>query len=103
MSNSRHYLWLAVILLVAAALRGGYLYYAMHTPDYTWGDPDGYIDQARRLTTEGHWSWTFEAVTYRINQRRQSKTEHDGNGGGGPKESNRHPLPPAPNSAVTCT
>ena len=71
-SNRRHYLWLAVILLVAAALRGGYLYYAMHTPDYTWGDPDGYIDQARRLTREGHWSWTFDAVTYPINQRRHA-------------------------------
>lgn len=72
MVERRHYLWLVVILLVGAVLRGGYLHYAMQTPDYTWGDPDGYIDQARRLTADGQWNWTFDAVTYRINQRRHA-------------------------------
>jgi hypothetical protein len=66
------YLWLAAILLVAAALRVGYLFYAMHTPDYTWGDPDGYIGQAQRLTAGGEWRWTFDAVTYQINGRRHA-------------------------------
>lgn len=72
MIERRHYLSLAAILLIAAALRGGYLHYAMQSPDYTWGDPDGYIEQAHRLTEGGRWHWTFDAVTYRINQRRHA-------------------------------
>jgi hypothetical protein len=71
-TGRRHYLWLAVLLLVAGALRVGYLHHAMHTPDYTWGDPDGYIEQARRLTAGGGWRWTFDAVTYEIDQRRHA-------------------------------
>jgi hypothetical protein len=71
-TTRRQYLWLVAILLVAGVLRVGYLWYAMHTPDYTWGDPDGYIEQARRLTAGGGWHWTFDAVTYQINERRHA-------------------------------
>jgi 4-amino-4-deoxy-L-arabinose transferase-like glycosyltransferase len=70
--SRHHYIWVAAILLVGATLRLGYLQYAMQMPDYTWADPDGYIEQARRLTSDGGWRWTFDAVTYRINQRRHA-------------------------------
>ena len=39
----------------------------------------------------------------RIDHCRQAKTEHDGNGRGGPKESDLHPLPPTPTFAAICT
>jgi hypothetical protein len=69
----RHdYVWLAVILVLGFALRAGYLHYAVHTPDYSWQDPDGYIGQARHLVSGGEWRWTFDAVTFRIKNRRHA-------------------------------
>ncbi len=70
--HRRHYVWLAFIMIVGLALRAGYLSYAIHTPDYTWQDPDGYIGRAQRLVPDGHWRWTFDAVTYQIANRRHA-------------------------------
>ena len=71
-AQRRHYVWLALIMVVGLALRAGYLSYAINTPDYTWQDPDGYIGRARRLVPDGHWRWTFDAVTYQIANRRHA-------------------------------
>jgi len=63
-------IWLAVILAVALALRVWYFATAIHTPGYVWQDPDGYVEQALKLSNNGqHWQWTFKAVTYGINGR----------------------------------
>ena len=63
-------IWLTLILIVALALRVTYFTAAVHTPGYVWQDPDGYAEQALRLSQNGqHWQWTFKAVTYGINGR----------------------------------
>jgi 4-amino-4-deoxy-L-arabinose transferase-like glycosyltransferase len=71
-TRRRHYVWLALIMVLGLALRAGYLNYAIHTPEYTWEDPDGYIERARRLVRSGEWRWTFEAATFRIGNRRHA-------------------------------
>lgn len=71
-ARRRHYVWLALIMVVGLGLRAGYLNYAIQTPDYTWEDPDGYIERARRLVRSGEWRWTFDAATYRIVNRRHA-------------------------------
>lgn len=63
-------IWLTLILTVALALRLTYFAAAIHTPGYVWQDPDGYVEQALRLSQNGqHWQWTFKAVTYGIQGR----------------------------------
>lgn len=63
-------IWLSLILTGALALRVSYYTSAIHTPGYVWQDPDGYLEQALRLSQNGqHWQWTFKAVTYGINGR----------------------------------
>jgi len=59
-------------MVLGLALRAGYLNYAIQTPEYTWEDPDGYIERARRLVRSGEWRWTFDAATYRIVNRRHA-------------------------------
>lgn len=71
-ARRRHYVWLVLIMVLGLALRAGYLTYAIHTPEYTWADPDGYIERARRLVRSGEWRWTFEAATFRIVNRRHA-------------------------------
>lgn len=59
-----------LILTGALALRVSYFTAAIHTPGYVWQDPDGYVEQALRLSNKGqHWAWTFKAVTFGINGR----------------------------------
>jgi hypothetical protein len=59
---------LASILFLGLALRVAYFVHALRTPGFVWQDPDGYVTQALRLTAHG-WHWTFQAVTYRINDQ----------------------------------
>ena len=64
----------ALIAIVAAglALRLAYFAHAVHTPGYTWEDPDKYIAQAMRLAGPDGWRWTYRAVTYTINGQRHA-------------------------------
>jgi len=63
---------LLLILLFGLAVRLTALVGALHTPGYTWEDPDGYMAQAIRLAGPDGWAWTFEAVTYIINGQRHA-------------------------------
>lgn len=63
---------LLIILTLGLALRLAALVNALHTPGYSWEDPDGYMAQARRLAGRDGWAWTFDAVTYSINNQRHA-------------------------------
>ena len=70
--SRKHYVWLALILLLALGLRVAYFAAARQTPGYTWEDPDGYLRQALKLVQTGSWRWTFDAATYDIEYRRHA-------------------------------
>ena len=63
---------LALIAAVGLAIRLTALYDALQSPGYRWEDPDGYMTQALRLAGDGRWRWTFDAVTYAINNQRHA-------------------------------
>ena len=63
---------LVLIAAVGLAIRLTALYDALQSPGYTWEDPDRYMIQALRLAGDGHWRWTFDAVTYAINGQRHA-------------------------------
>jgi hypothetical protein len=63
---------LLAILAFGFAVRVVALVDAVHTPGYSWEDPDGYMAQALRLAGPGGWAWTFDAVTYTINGQRHA-------------------------------
>ena len=66
---------IAPLVLIAAlglAIRLTTLYDALQSPGYKWEDPDRYVTQALRLAGDGHWRWTFDAVTYAINNQRHA-------------------------------
>ena len=62
-----HVVTLLAILAFGFAVRLIALVNALHTPGYTWEDPDGYMAQALKLAGADGWAWTFDAVTYTIN------------------------------------
>lgn len=55
----------ALLLLLALALRVGYLLFAMRRPGFRWIDPDRYAEMGRLLAGgDGRWRWTLDAVLY---------------------------------------
>ena len=58
-------LGIALLVLLALALRVGYLLFAMRRPGFRWIDPDRYAEMGRLLAGgEGGWRWTLDAVLY---------------------------------------
>jgi len=67
-SCARARLTLILIIAVGLAVRLAYLRLAIHTPNFTWSDPDGYLHHALLLAGGPNgWHWTFDAVRYEIN------------------------------------
>jgi len=55
----------ALLVLLALALRVGYLLFAIRRPGFRWIDPDRYADMGRLLAGgDGGWRWTLDAVLY---------------------------------------
>lgn len=55
---------IAVITLLGAALRLGYVLFVVKEPYFAWTDPDRYVQHAGLLVDDGGWRWTIEAVRY---------------------------------------
>jgi hypothetical protein len=55
----------ALLVLLALAVRVGYLLFAVRRPGFRWIDPDRYAEMGRLLAGgEGGWRWTLDAVLY---------------------------------------
>ena len=68
----RQIITLLAILTFGLGVRLTALVNALHSPGYSWQDPDGYMTQAIRLGGRDGWTWTFDAVTYTINGQRHA-------------------------------
>ena len=68
----RQIITLLAILIFGLGVRLTALVNALHSPGYSWQDPDGYMTQAIRLGGRDGWAWTFDAVTYTINGQRHA-------------------------------
>ena len=68
----RQIITLLAILTFGLGVRLTALVNALHSPGYSWQDPDGYMTQAVRLGGRDGWAWTFDAVTYTINGQRHA-------------------------------